>query len=206
MICPNLGSDKPLQFNGNMETQFKWSQIDKADNVDCSEGCVLKGFDGLIRTEEKISASSSFYYEITIEDGKENNDISFGITTKSTENGTFPSYSDGIVGYHALYRSNGRIYRGVDRLVEQTSKFGVGDTLGFLLKPIIIEGVLVHKCQFIRNGEESGYSWYLSFGDFYPTIAFGKEAGSDTVVKSNFGQDEFIWKGQNQVLFLFKII
>ena len=95
------------------------------------------------------------------------------------------------IGYHG---DDGGIFHGSGfRVVQRVSPFTSGDTVGCLVKPIEFDGVVQYKVQFTRNGEEAGLPRNLGSGEFYPTVSFGS---IHATVRSNFGQQSFLWKGK----------
>ena len=53
--------------------------------------------------------------------------------------------------------------------------------------------VILMKGQFIRNGKEVGYPWYLESDEYYPTVAIN----SRDTVQTNFGEHDFQFKGKD---------
>ena len=183
-----------------MSDPLKWSRKDKGPFVQCVDGNVIKGCNvtgnnqgSLIRTNKKLSDSRCFYYEITLLGGNEKSDVAFGLTKNDTPSDFFPGYESGENYRHCMYRNNGKIYHGMDILVEKTIGFEVGDTVGCLLKTMKIDSDTVYKGQFIRNGEEVGLPWYLENDSYYPTVAINYASAA---VKTNFGESDFILNGK----------
>ena len=180
---------------------LRWSKKDKGPFIQCVDGNIIKGCNihenkqgSLIRTNKKLSNFRRFYFEVLVLERGEKCDVAFGLTKNNISSDYFPGYESGENHRHSLYRNNGKIYHGMDILVEKSEGFEVGDTVGCLIKSINIENDIVYKGQFIRNGEEVGLPWYLENDRYYPTLAINH---GNAIVTTNFGENVFMLKGKD---------
>ena len=143
-------------------------------------------------------ASESFYFEVEIVDGGENDAIGIGIThsDRFTRSGYMPGWNHDF-GYHG---NNGKMY--VNEEYIEAELYTKGDVVGCLVYRSRIEDEEFIVVQFTKNGRKISFPRIMKTTDtnsqflhWYPTIGI---ASPGAIVDTNFGEHPFLYLGQGK--------
>ena len=166
----------------------------------------------LIRTTKPIPQSNwtSFYFEVKVIDGGQNDMIGIGLTEFNpvTRSGYFPGWTPldqysnpeeilntlGI-GYHG---NDGGIYHGngigsrlrIQMETDHAENFTTGDVVGCLIHRAAVENQEAILVQFTKNGKKLNFPRLIKKKILYPTIGMASPGAS---VDINFGEHPFLY-------------
>ena len=102
-----------------------------------------------------------------------------------------PGWDKGTIGYHG---DGGVILHNYDEesgFAFDCETYGKGDTVGCMMKKLMIESHEYIFVNFSKNGKNLKASRYVDEGEYYPTIGMGS-AGAK--VTSNLGETDFVYR------------
>ena len=189
---------KSDSIENNELAQLSWSMHDKGDHIlyngnilECTRAMEGEDNHSMVFTNQPIPKNVEFFYfEITVEDEGENGLIGIGLakTSAKYQNGRMPGWDKGTIGYHG---DDGGIFHNDEEPQFVCETYGKGDTVGCMMKKLMIDNHQYIFVNFFKNGKNLKASRYVDEGEYYPTIGMGS-AGAK--VTSNLGETDFVYK------------
>ena len=143
--------------------------------------------DTFIRTSECIpKTSSSYYFEVVVVNGGKDDNIVVGLSTSDAK--LCPGMSANTIG---IYGSDGSICQNGEKLAWGGS-FTTGDVISCQISRIKdwhLRLVPI-RCQFWKNGKQSGPSRYLVGRQIFPAVGLNAPGAA---IKINLGEKPFIY-------------
>lgn len=134
-----------------------------------------------------------FYYEITLERLEGDGELAMGFCTLGAAPHRFPGWIPkteyaSALGW-AYHSDDGGYYHANDAFVARDETYGPGDTVGCGVN------LETHKIWFTKNGKKLAHEFGGVKGRLFPILGL-----NDTVtLKTNFGQEAFVWKDEQLV-------
>ena len=145
--------------------QLSWSMHDKGDHIlyngnifECTRTMEGENNHSMVFTNQPIPKNVEiFYFEITVEDEGENGSIGIGLakTSAKYQNGQMPGWNKGTIGYHG---NDGSIYHNSDENEVSCETYGNGDTVGCMMKKVMIDNHKFIFVDFFKNCYGTDYS------------------------------------------------
>ena len=181
---------------------WTWSNVDKGKHI--SYDGIQVTHDGsrnrsLMRTDQCITKEmDNVYLEVTVINIRENGEITIGLSKRcpETRDDQMLGNFNGSLGYQS-YRN---VLKVDGKEVKQVEELVVGDTIGFGVHRMTVDGASFLRFYFTKNGEKIDASGYLEDIEYCPTIEMADGGGA---VECNFGENAFKFNCQGMYILIF---